>query len=216
MTYWTELVTSSPHLVIFPAALAICLLIADLSARLVSRYRSRHRSRRPGFFDDVPGEQQLTYIARCGFEALPLVDAEDARVLDIIHTFLAENHPSLRVLANVSLADAVAPVASTALRNDIAFARRSLRDKRIDFAVLDKDRKVCLALGFSGTGRFARTDTARSAIQREAIRKAGITYVEMQRGCSTRVVNQTLSDVFGTRDPAVNTGGAPKLKVVSA
>ncbi len=137
--------TQSPHLVIFPSMMITSLIGALLIARL-----SRPAAVRPAFFNAVPQPSQVDYVSRVNFKTRPVMSRLDAQALDRLQRILADADGTFRAQANISLAEVLRPDPTSALRNDVAFAQRSLRGKRVDLAVFDAKHTLCLAILYQG------------------------------------------------------------------
>ena len=57
--------------------------------------------------------------------------------------------------------------------------------KRVDLALMDPDRRVRHALEYHGTGQHQGSAAAGDAVEKEALRKAGIGYHEVIAGHTT-------------------------------
>lgn len=196
--------TQSPHLVIFPAMMLASLIGALLIGRLISRPVAA----RPTFFNAVPQPNQIDYVSRVAFKTQPVMSRLDAQALDRLQHILADADGTFRAQAHVCLAEVLRPDPTSALRNDVAFAQRSLRDKRVDLAVFDAKHTLCLAILYQG---------AEDPILRQALTNANVPVLEIKRGTTAPLLRKGVLQHLGRApqqpEPRLT---APQLQVVSA
>ena len=127
-----------------------------------------HRTRKA----DAP--DQLRTVMGSTYETQPLLSKREARVF-----YAAEQ--SLRVLgldwkatAQVSLGEA--------LRSPDAEAYAAINSKRVDVMLVDRTGLPRAAIEYQGSGHHLGSAAARDAVKREALRKAGVAYIEVPEG----------------------------------
>jgi hypothetical protein len=68
------------------------------------------------------------------------------------------------------------------LASDDKNAYLAINSKRADLLIIDADSRPLHAVEFQGTGHHQGTAAARDAVKKEALRRAGIGYVEVVPG----------------------------------
>jgi len=163
-----------------------------LERRFVSRKRySRRRrggwqSRRDNVFrfDPKPAPEvtkmqsaadQLRTVMQADFTSRRLLNKSEARLfraMDKLVTELAP--PGWQVMAQVSLGEILSS-------KDVA-AYGCINSKRVDLLIVDEECGPLHAIEYQGGGHHQGTAAARDAVKKEALRRAGIGYVEVVGG----------------------------------
>lgn len=118
---------------------------------------------------------QLREVMSATFTARPLLNNSERRLLAVLEATLAEERPEWRVMGQVSLGEILAST------NPSAYA--AVNSKRVDFLIVDASCAPLHAIEFQGTGHHLGTETAaRDAVKKEALRRAGIGYIEVMAG----------------------------------
>lgn len=117
---------------------------------------------------------QLRTIMAAKFKARPLLNKPERRVLAHLDRALAEETPGWRAMGQVSLGEILA--------SDDPDAFIAINSKRVDLLIIDADCRPLHAIEFQGTGHHQGTAAARDAVKKEALRRAGIGYVEIISG----------------------------------
>lgn len=126
---------------------------------------------------------QLRIIMEAEFRARPLLNKPERRLLAHLDRALAEEAPGWRAMGQVSLGEILA--------SDDKNAFFAVNSKRVDLLIIDAECRPLHAVEFQGTGHHQGTAAARDAVKKEALRRAGIGYVEIVSG-------DTPADVRGT------------------
>ena len=122
---------------------------------------------------------QLEFIAKVDFEARPLLNRPEYRILRILEAVARETPGGLRVMAQTSLGEVLAPRTASGSQEARDLAFRSINSKRLDFLMIDAYGMPVLAVEYQGHGHFRDTTFIRDAVKREALRKAGIRLLEV-------------------------------------
>ena len=118
---------------------------------------------------------QLNRVMNADFKARALLNKPERRLLDCIDKVLAEDSPGWRAMAQVSLGEI--------LYTQDKDAFWAVNSKRVDLLIVDQDCRPLHAVEFQGTGHHLGAETAaRDAVKKEALRRAGIGYVEVVSG----------------------------------
>jgi len=188
--FFTSFSTLNPQL-LGPLIAFGAVVVVVLGFRLVKPSRpSRHRFFRPRLIpvagallhprSMVNPHDQMDAIAAVEFEVSPLLNHEEARLLPVLEAAVRDVGNGHRVMAQTSLGEIIRPKgtsASPTLRNA---AHASINSKRLDFAVFDRLGKLVAAVEYQGSGHYQNNAFLRDAVKREALRKAGVPYVEVQ------------------------------------
>ena len=119
---------------------------------------------------------QLRIVMKADFKAQPLLNKSEARLFKAIDQWVIELRPGWQVMAQVSLGEI--------LRSEDKDAYLCINSKRVDLLIVDADCKPIHAIEYQGGGHFKGADAtaARDAVKKEALRRAGIGYVEVVAG----------------------------------
>jgi hypothetical protein len=120
---------------------------------------------------------QLRTVMRAEFKAQPLLNKSEARLFRAIDKMVIElAPPGWQVMAQVSLGEI--------LRSEDKDAYACINSKRVDLLIVDDECKPLHAIEYQGGAHFkgAHATAARDAVKKEALRRAGIGYVEVVAG----------------------------------
>lgn len=118
---------------------------------------------------------QLRTVMNAEFKPRPLLNKPERRLLSCIDRVLSEESPGWRAMGQVSLGEI--------LYSHDKEAFWAINAKRVDLLIIDPDCRPLHAVEFQGTGHHGSPETAaRDAVKREALRRAGIGYVEVMSG----------------------------------
>jgi hypothetical protein len=138
--------------------------------------------------------EQLRCVMEAEFSARPLLNQKERRLLACLDKALAEETPGWRAMGQVSLGEILASP-----DNDAFFAVNS---KRVDLLIVDDECRPLHAIEFQGKGHHTGANTAgRDAVKKEALRRAGIGYVEVVSGDTPAEVREIVRKLVG-RVPA--------------
>jgi hypothetical protein len=129
----------------------------------------------PGRVPDAA--DQLRTVMRADFKAQPLLNKSEARLFKAMDKMVIElAPPGWQVMAQVSLGEI--------LRCEDKDAYACINSKRVDLLIVDADCKPIHAIEYQGGAHFkgAHATAARDAVKKEALRRAGIGYLEVNRG----------------------------------
>lgn len=126
---------------------------------------------RPGFapFDAA---EQLRCVMAASFSKRRLLNKAEARVLIAAERAVRKAGLAWRVMAQVSLGEIVASTSEAAFR--------AINSKRVDLLLVARDGEPLAAIEYQGDGHYLGTAAARDAIKKEALRRAGIAYIEVR------------------------------------
>lgn len=115
--------------------------------------------------------EQLRVVAAAEFTKQTLLNKQEARVLYAAERAVAETGLKWRVMAQVSLGEI--------LRSENARAFAAINSKRVDLLVISQSGEPLAAIEYQGSGHYQNTAAIRDAVKKEALRKAGVRYIEV-------------------------------------
>jgi hypothetical protein len=171
-----------PNLLAFLGIAAVAALLGAGKRR--RRPRGRVAQARSGPTNGHIGDPatQMIWISQVGFEKVSLLNNEEARVLPVLEAAVRQFGQGHRVMAQVSLGEIIRPTATSGTTDARQNAYRSINSKRIDFGIFDRRGMLTAAIEYQGTGHYRDKTFMRDAVKREALRKAGVAYVEVRPG----------------------------------
>jgi hypothetical protein len=138
---------------------------------------------------DVAADQLKT-VMNAQFKPRALLNKPERRLLGCIDKALAEYSPGWRAMGQVSLGEI--------LWSQDKDAFWAINAKRVDLLIVDADCRPLHAVEFQGTGHHAGAEAAaRDAVKKEALRRAGIGYVEVVSGDTPAEVREMVRKLVG-------------------
>jgi hypothetical protein len=124
----------------------------------------------------VDAADQLRTVMRADFKAQPLLNKSEARLFRAVDKQVLEARPGWQVMAQVSLGEI--------LKCEDKAAYACINSKRVDVLIVDDECRPLHAIEYQGGAHFkgAHATAARDAVKKEALRRAGIGYVEVVAG----------------------------------
>ena len=121
----------------------------------------------------------MEFISRVDFEPRRLLNKPEYGILQILERLAREIGGGHRVMAQTSLGEIIAPRNTSASEEARDLAFRSINSKRLDFLVIDRSGMPALAVEYQGHGHYQNRAFMRDAVKREAVRKAGVPFLEI-------------------------------------
>ncbi len=122
--------------------------------------------------DAVPdAAEQLRVVMAADFQRRRLMSPDEARVFKAAETAVKNLDLTWRVMAQVSLGEVLASA------DKRAYA--AINSKRVDILLISSAGEPVAAIEYQGSGHYLGTAAARDAVKREALRRAGVAYVEV-------------------------------------
>jgi hypothetical protein len=162
---------------LFAAAGLTLIYFAIARPRRMSAPRSQRFYGGPFLYEKVLSPdlkdvgQQLNAVMAASFEKRRLLNRSEYQAFKIIEADLAAARRGYRVFAQTSLGEV--------LMSPDEDAFRSINSKRVDILIVDKSGWPLAAVEYQGNGHYRGTAAARDAVKKEALRKAGVRYVEI-------------------------------------
>ena len=117
--------------------------------------------------------EQFRLVMRARFEKRRLLSRSEAQVLYAAERTINTAAADLkwRVMAQVSLGEV--------LSSPDARAYSAINSKRVDLLIVSRSGDPIAAIEYQGNGHYQGTAAARDAVKKEALRKAGVRYIEV-------------------------------------
>lgn len=171
-----------PDLAIFVAVFGVLAL--GVFHRSPGRRRGGRRYRPPSthLYPHLPGSSvtpagpsdpvsQLQAVMAGTYTAKQVLSRTEANVMVAAESAIAEAGLPWRVLAQVALGEVLA--------SDDEAAFRAINAKRVDLLIVSDRRMPVAAIEYQGDGHWQGQAPARDAVKKEALRRAGIGYIEI-------------------------------------
>jgi hypothetical protein len=120
-----------------------------------------------------------------------VMSKEEYRVFKIVETEVRSVGKGFRVLSQTSLGEIIG--------SDDQKAFSSINSKRVDILIMNAFGEPVAAFEYQGGGHHQGSAAARDAIKREALRRAGVYFVEVLDNHSPDEIAQLVRRIF--RDP---------------
>jgi TPR repeat protein len=115
--------------------------------------------------------EQLRFVMAARFEKRRLLSRSEAQVLYAAERAVNAADRGWRVMAQVSLGEV--------LSSPDARAYSAINSKRVDLLIVSRSGDPIAAIEYQGQGHYQGTAAARDAVKKEALRKAGVRYIEV-------------------------------------
>lgn len=182
-------------------ALIVVMVVAGVSAIFAPPTRRRGRSSYGHFSFYWPKEfrhagRQLYAVMDAPFQKRRIMNRSEYRVFKVIEDELMACRTGYRVFAQTSLGEVLESA------NNEAF--HAINAKRVDVLVVDRGGWPILAVEYQGEGHHQGDAAARDAVKKEALRRAGVPYVEIFADDSDEQIRHRVHDGLGraTQAPA--------------
>ena len=123
---------------------------------------------------------QMEFISKVDFKPRPLLNRSEYKILRILEEVSQDIPGGHRVMAQTSLGEVLAPQMASGSKEARDLAFRSINSKRLDFLVIDGYGMPVLAVEYQGHGHYNDRTFMHDAVKREAVRKAGIRFLEIR------------------------------------
>ncbi len=116
---------------------------------------------------------QLRAVMRARFEPKKIMNLEEYRTFQAVELEMQAIGGGHRVFAQTCLGEV--------LKTD-GWAHSTINSKRVDILVVGPSGLPVLAVEYQGTGHYQADAAARDAVKKEALRRAGVSYLEVPAG----------------------------------
>lgn len=125
------------------------------------------------------------------YETKRLMSKGEARVFQALEREIKARSLPWRVMAQVSLGEVIT---SSDRR-----AHAAINSKRVDLLVIAGDGQPLAAVEFQGSGHYLGTAAARDAVKREALRRAGVAFIEITPDHAASDISREMDRLAGRR-----------------
>lgn len=119
----------------------------------------------------VDPADQLRTVMSASFEKRRLLSRSEAQFFYYAENAIAARNLKWRVMAQVSLGEV--------LSSPDPEAHRAINAKRVDMLIINSGGEPLAAIEYQGSGHYQGTAPARDAVKKEALRRAGVRYIEV-------------------------------------
>lgn len=180
--WWSSGLSNLPVIV-------VCVLAALGVYHLIDRARRIARQSRYKATTVTDPANQLRYVMRATFTKTKLMNGAEFRVFKVAEEQVQAHRRGYRVMSQTNLGEII----TTPDRR----AFESINSKRVDILVISPSGHAVAAIECQGAGHYQRDDTAaRDAVKREALRRAGVEYVEIFERHSVGEIAQIVREVL--------------------
>jgi len=144
--------------------------------------RLRSAAHKPDLADSA---NQLRIVSRASFKARRILSTQESLVFQAVEQSLKRQGSPWRVMSQVSLGEI--------LSSPDPEAYRSINSKRVDILIVSETSHPIAAVEYQGGGHYQGDAAARDAVKREALRRAGIGFLEVESHDSPAEVDQHIS-----------------------
>jgi len=151
-------------------------------------------------------KHQLDAVAKVGFEKVRLLNKEESRLLPLLETTVKQANNGHRVMAQTSLGEVLRPKPGSSSSADLKAAHASINSKRLDFAIVDRSGFLSCAIEYQGSGHYQGNAFMRDAVKKEALRRAGVPFVEVPCNYRRDDIEQIIDRILRPRQNASQHG----------
>ena len=127
------------------------------------------------------------------FQARDILSPPEMRVFEAAERIVKTHGLPWRVMAQVSLGEI--------LRSPDVAAFRAVNSKRVDLLLVTQGGQPIAAIEYQGSGHYQGSAPARDAVKKEALRRAGIGYVEIIAGQDARDLERAIARIAACAQP---------------
>ena len=136
---------------------------------------------------------QLRHVMGAAFQKKKVMSGGEYKVFKLIETEITALRNGCRVLSQTSLGEVIYS------KNKEAHA--SINSKRVDILIIDSSGYPLAAVEVQGAGHYQGMAAARDAVKKEALRKAGVQYIEVMESHSSDEILRSVRKLFPEQRP---------------
>lgn len=185
----------SDNLTLLMAGLMLGAFVAGIGAErwVVSQARRKWRKRKDANTYANASQKltdasdQLRVVMAATFEKRRLLSRSEALVLYAAEKAIRDQQLDWRVMAQVSLGEV--------LSSPDPKAYSTINSKRVDLLVISSGGQPIAAIEYQGDGHYQGSAAARDAVKKEALRRAGVEYLEVKPGQTPSDLARAISQI---------------------
>lgn len=162
--------------------------------------RERYRSQ-----DVRDASNQLRFVMAADLTKKKIMGLSEYQTFRIVEAEIASQRRGHRVFAQTSLGQI--------LQSTDGRAHSSINSKRVDILVIAPDGYPLVAVEYQGDGHYQGNAAARDAVKREALRKAGVQYLEISKRHSPEDVRNLVRAALSEATPPLQSRAMPAAAV---
>ena len=176
-----------------PAALIAGLAVLGLYfvAEQIGRFAAPRRFYRRGGFNQsssTDSAEQLSWVMAADFSTKRVMNLSEYKVFKEVEAAVQAMGGRYRVFSQTSLGEV--------LHSHDKRAHSAINAKRVDVLVVAGNGLPVLAVEYQGAGHYQGDAAARDAVKREALRRAGVAYVEAFETDGPEDIRRKVRDVL--------------------
>lgn len=145
---------------------------------------------------------QLRHVMGATFFKKKVMSKSEYKIFRIVESEISALRNGCRVLSQTSLGEIIGS------DNKKAFA--SINSKRVDILIIGPYGDPVAAVEYQGGGHHQGSSAARDAVKKEALRKAGVHFVEVDDGHSPEEITHLVRRLF--QSPSERPGDSPPAR----
>lgn len=134
--------------------------------------------------------EQLNHVMKARFFKRKVMSKAEYAVFRIVEEEVARAKRGFRVFAQTSLGEII-------YSNDPK-AFSAVNSKRVDIVVVGPYGDAAVAVEYQGSGHYRGTAVIRDAVKREALRKAGVSFLEINVGDSDEITRLRVREAISS------------------
>lgn len=135
----------------------------------------------------IDASDQLRVVMAAKFEKRRLLSRSEAQVMYAAEKAIRDQQLGWRVMAQVSLGEV--------LSSPDPEAFSTINSKRVDLLLISNSGQPIAAIEFQGDGHYQGNAAARDAVKKEALRRAGVDYLEGKPGQTPGDLARAISQI---------------------
>lgn len=139
----------------------------------------------------IDASDQLRVVMAATFEKRRLLSRSEAQVMYAAEKAIRDQQLDWRVMAQVSLGEV--------LSSPDPKAFSTINSKRVDLLLISSGGQPIAAIEFQGDGHYQGNAAARDAVKKEALRRAGVDYLEVRPGQTPGDLARAISQIAKAR-----------------
>jgi Protein of unknown function (DUF2726) len=170
----------------------------QLRAGLARQAWQKSRWSKKGAVPVTDPAEQLRLVIGARFKKRRLLSRSEAHVLYAAERAINTAELKWRVMAQVSLGEVFS--------SPDARAYSAINSKRVDLLIISRSGDPIAAIEYQGHGHYQGTAAARDAVKKEALRKAGVRYIEVTPESCTEGMAREISRIAQVSNTYLSVG----------